>query len=69
MGDHQTSPFFTKDDGNKGVIKASKVFFDRDCVLTVVNSYSDSYWVSVQYSGERMWKSQWKYPHFDRTPL
>ena len=53
MGDHQTSPFFTKDDGKKGVIIASKDFFERDCVLTVANNYSDSYWVSVQPSGER----------------
>ena len=48
-----TPPFSIIDDGKKGVIIASKDFFERDCVLTVANSYTGNYWVSVQPIAER----------------
>jgi len=53
MDDQPTPPFSIIDDGKKGVIIASKDFFERDCVLTVANSYTGNYWVSVQPIAER----------------
>ena len=40
-------PFAVSEDGRLGFVYADKVFFNRECVLTVADIYAETYYVSV----------------------
>lgn len=40
-------PFAVSEDGRQGFVYADKLFFNRECVLTVSDIYSEKYYISV----------------------
>ncbi|MDR1313048.1 MAG: hypothetical protein LBQ12_04975 [Deltaproteobacteria bacterium] len=51
--DRETTQFEISEDGKFGTVRAFKLFFERDCVLTVAGRRSSRYWVSARPSGEK----------------
>ena len=39
-------PFAVSEDGRQGFVYADKLFFNRECVLTVSDIYSEKYYIS-----------------------
>jgi His-Xaa-Ser system protein HxsD len=47
MNNEEIKPFLVKDNGQLGLIKARKEFFERNCVLTVAGKYIKICWINL----------------------